>query len=92
MPVVSRVNIYVNCAAFSELMEFLASVADEQRPGEVGGNDGVIANDERTFLAAGLGVLQAPGLHAIGFDEKVHAAAVEQFGKQGQTTIIENML
>ena len=72
-------NIYVNCAAFSELMEFLASVADEQRPGEVGGNDGVIANDERTFLAAGLGVLQAPGLHAIGFDEKVHAAAVEQF-------------
>ncbi|MCY1305636.1 hypothetical protein D9M70_554550 [compost metagenome] len=61
-------------------------VVEQQRLGFIAltscdgkGNDGVIADDERTFLAVGLGVLQAPGLHAIGFDEKVHAATVEQF-------------
>jgi hypothetical protein len=40
---------------------------------------GLVANNERAFLAAGHGVLQAPDLLVVGFDEKVHAAAIEKY-------------
>lgn len=40
-------------------------------------DDGVVADDQRAFLAAGLEVAQSPRFHAVGFHEEVHAATVE---------------
>lgn len=42
-------------------------------------NDGVLADDQRAFLAVGFEIPQPPGLLATGRDVKVHTPAVEQF-------------
>ncbi|MNM73564.1 hypothetical protein D3C81_852950 [compost metagenome] len=42
-------------------------------------NDGVLADDQRAFLAVGFEIPQPPSLRATGRDVQVHTPAVEQF-------------
>lgn len=59
-------------------------VVDQQRLGFIAlgprdgeRDDGVVTDDQRAFLAAGLEVAQSPRFHAVGFHEEVHTAIVE---------------